>query len=95
VKFLRRPSTSLNVFYSSKSVLAGAGLLNSLGGAHLALAGIWPRKPGGRVPVQMIDGVRVLCGLDLSPIVGEQFCLPHVQIQFSISEPTIPLEDKQ
>src|ERR1700716_2808321 len=30
-------------------------------GANLALAGIGPLKPGGQVPVQMVDGVRVFC----------------------------------
>ena len=44
------------------------------GGANLALAGIGPRNPGGQVPVQMVDGVRVF-GVGLGQFAGENLRL--------------------
>src|ERR1035441_4946562 len=38
------------------------------------LAGIGPRKPGGHVPIQMVDGVRVF-GVGLSHFAGEDLRL--------------------
>ena len=42
--------------------------------ANLALAGIGPRKPGGHVPVEMVDGVRVF-GVGLGQFAGEDLRL--------------------
>ena len=54
--------------------MVGAGLLKSLGGRTVLLAGIGPRKPGGHVPVQMVDGVRVF-GVGLGQFAGEDLRL--------------------
>ena len=52
----------------------GGRFVEVTGGTNLALAGIGPRKTGRHVPVQMVNGVRVL-GVRLGQFAGEDLRL--------------------
>jgi hypothetical protein len=54
--------------------LGGRRFVEFARGANRALAGIGPRKPGGHVPVQMVDSVRVF-GVGLGQFAGEALSL--------------------
>jgi len=62
-------------------VTGGCRVVELIRGPNRALSRIRPLKPGGHVPVQMVDGVRVF-GVGLGQLTGEDFRL--------LLEPTCP-----